>query len=255
MSFNFSSCLVSFNISSLGVFFKTCSLDLIFPLTCKTISISVSSHFFGSNFGHFSFAICPLNPKIWNISSVMWGAKGFKRIKNILISSFVIEFVEYMIFKNSIIVAIAVLNFKISTSCETFLISWLIGFSISFLISPSFKNCCKFQTLCKNFLQPLIEEVDHGAAFSKSPINSSYNLNVSAPYSFITSSGLTTFWRDLLIFSPFSPNIIPWLVLFLYGSMSETTPMSYKNLCQNLEYSKWRVVCSIPPLYQSTGIQ
>ena len=34
-----------------------------------------------------------------------------------------------------------------------------------------------------------------------------------------------------------------------------TTPMSYRNLCQKREYSRWSVVCSIPPLYQSTGIQ
>ena len=185
----------------------------------------------------------------------MCGANGFKSVKNILNSSFVISFELYISLTKLIIAAIAVLNFMVSISSETFLISLFIKTSKSFRIDPSFKNSFISYTLFKNFLHPLIEAVSHGAACSKSPINSSYNLNVSAPYSKTTSSGLTTFPRDLLIFSPFCPRIIPWLVLFLYGSMSSTTPMSYKNLCQNLEYNRWRVVCSIPPLYQSTGIQ
>ena len=54
--------------------------------------------------------------------------------------------------------------------------------------------------------------LDQGAAFSKSPMNISYRRMVSAPYSFTMSSGLTTLPRDLLIFSPFSPKIMPWLV-------------------------------------------
>ena len=29
--------------------------------------------------------------------------------------------------------------------------------------------------------------------------------------------------------------------------------ISYRNLCQNREYSRCRVVCSMPPLYQSTA--
>ena len=86
-------------------------------------------------------------------------------------------------------------------------------------------------------------------------MNISYVRSVSAPYSFTMSSGLTTFPLDFDIFSPFSPRIIPCDVLFWYGSGVGTTPWSYKNLCQKREYSKWRVVCSIPPLYQSTGSQ
>ena len=54
--------------------------------------------------------------------------------------------------------------------------------------------------------------LDQGAAFSKSPMNISYNRMVSAPYSLTMSSGFTTLPRDLLIFSPFSPRIMPWLV-------------------------------------------
>ena len=78
---------------------------------------------------------------------------------------------------------------------------------------------------------------------------------MSAPNSFIISSGFITFPFDFDIFSPFVPSIIPCDVRFAYGSFVGTTPMSYKNLCQNLEYNKCSVVCSIPPLYQSTGDQ
>ena len=97
--------------------------------------------------------------------------------------------------------------------------------------------------------------LDHGAAFSKSPMNISYRRSVSAPNSRTISSGLTTFPRDLDIFSPFSPKIMPWLVRFLYGSFVGTRPISYRNLCQNRLYSRCSVVCSMPPLYQSTGDQ
>ena len=140
-----------------------------------------------------------------------------------------------------------------------------------------------------------MEEVFHGAAFSKSPMNISYRRSVSAPYSLTTSSGLTTLPRDLDILtmgcsaispyfstralrapfsSPYSasrrlrsasgwfskawgfrPRIMPWEVRFWYGSLVGTTPMSYRNLCQKRLYSRCRVVCSMPPLYQSTGLQ
>ena len=39
-------------------------------------------------------------------------------------------------------------------------------------------------------------------------------------------AGLTTLPRDLLIFSPFSPRIMPWLVRFAYGSAA----VSYTHL-------------------------
>ena len=118
-----------------------------------------------------------------------------------------------------------------------------------------------------------MELVFQGAAFSKSPMNISYRRSVSAPYSFTTSSGLTTLPRDLLILtmgcsaiSPYCstrwaraafslpycatralrsasgrfskawglrPRIMPWEVRFWYGSGVGTAPMSYRNLCQN----------------------
>ena len=141
-------------------------------------------------------------------------------------------------------------------SDDTFFIAWCIIFSCSFEYSSfSFIIDVKFQTLSKNFPHPRILSIDHGAVWSNGPINISYTLNVSAPNSFTISSGFITFPFDLLIFSPFVPKIIPCDVRFMYGSFVGTTPISYKNLCQNLEYSKCNVVCSIPPLYQSTGVQ
>ncbi|MNL68627.1 hypothetical protein D3C87_1933790 [compost metagenome] len=69
-------------------------------------------------------------------------------------------------------------------------------------------------------------------AASRGPMNISYRRRVSAPYSLTTSSGLTTLPRDLDIFSLFSPRIMPWLKSFLKGSLVETTPRSYRTLCQ-----------------------
>ena len=64
----------------------------------------------------------------------------------------------------------------------------------------------------RNRLQPFTALSDQAAAFSKSPMNMIYIRMVSAPYWATTSLGLTTFPRDLDIFSPPSPRIIPWLV-------------------------------------------
>src|SRR3989338_6423353 len=81
---------------------------------------------------------------------------------------------------------------------------------------------------------------------------------VSAPYCFIIVSGFITFPFDFDILTPPSPKTIPCEVLFLYGSEPTTVGtafISHRNLKINLEYNKCKVVCSIPPLYQSTGIQ
>ena len=128
------------------------------------------------------------------------------------------------------------LNFISSMSSPTFLIALWNALSSSLEYSSlSLRISCSAQTLSKKRLQPLMEEVDHGALFSKSPMNISYKRMVSAPYSRTMSSGLTTLPRDLLIFSPFSPRIMPWLVRFAYGSGLLTMPMSYRNLCQKRE--------------------
>ena len=121
-------------------------------------------------------------------------------------------------FISAISAAIAVLNFRFSMSSVTFLIVLWNAFSISGRIaSPSATMFWRFQKRSINRRQPLMPALLHGAAFSKSPINISYMRIVSAPYSLTMSSGLTTLPRDLLIFSPFSPRIMPWLVRFAFN--------------------------------------
>src|SRR5699024_5127875 len=95
----------------------------------------------------------------------------------------------------------------------------------------------KRHTRSRNRRDPSTPVVDQSTSASKGPINISYNLNVSAPCDAMISSGSTTFPRDLLIFS-LSFRIIPWLNNFWNGSFVGTTPISYKNLCQNRAYNK-----------------
>ena len=60
-----------------------------------------------------------------------------------------------------------------------------------------------------NLRAPAKPFVDQAKPSSRGPANISNSLNESAPYSSMTSSGLTTLPRDLDIFSPFEPRIIP----------------------------------------------
>src|SRR3989338_11495352 len=66
------------------------------------------------------------------------------------------------------------------------------------------------------------------------------------------SSGFITLPSDFDILTPPSPKIIPCEVRFMYGSFVGTSFKSKRNLCQKREYKRCRVVCSFPPLYQST---
>src|SRR5690606_3706971 len=136
-----------------------------------------------------------------------------------------------------------------------FMVLWILVSISGEIFSSSTIISCSRHTLSRNLRQPRTPFMDQGTLLSKSPINISYILKVSAPNSLTISSGLMTLPLDLDIFSLLSPCIMPWEVLFLYGSGVFTTPMSYRNLCQKREYRRCRVVCSIPPLYQSTGIQ
>src|SRR3989338_5703530 len=77
----------------------------------------------------------------------------------------------------------------------------------------------------------------------------------SAPNFSTIKSGFTTLPFDLDIFPPDSAKINPCEVRLAYGSLVGAAPISNKNLFQNLEYKRCKVVCSIPPLYQLTGIQ
>ena len=82
-------------------------------------------------------------------------------------------------------------------SSPTFLmVRWTSASSAGRTPSPSTRLSASAQMRSKKRLQPLMEEVFQGAAFSKSPMNISYRRSVSAPYSFTTSSGLTTLPRD-----------------------------------------------------------
>jgi hypothetical protein len=108
----------------------------------------------------------------------------------------------------------AVLNFMVSMSSPTFLMVRFTAFSLAGekLSLPSMRSPARFQTRSRKRLQPLTAVSDQGTAFSKSPMNMMYSLSVSAPYWATTSLGLTTLPRDLDIFSPPSPRIMPWLV-------------------------------------------
>ena len=146
-------------------------------------------------------------------SSVTWGANGFSSNVNTFSSSLVMLPFPLISFIRAIRAAMAVLNFKFSTSSPTFFMVLWKTLSISGRIpAPSINRFCRFQYRSTKRRHPFTLVVLHGAAFSKSPMNISYSRSVSAPNSRTTSSGFTTFPRLLLIFSPFSPRIIPWLV-------------------------------------------
>src|SRR5439155_81231 len=67
--------------------------------------------------------------------------------------------------------------------------------------------------------------------------------------------GFTTLPRDLLIFSPSSPRMTPWLNRRSMGSLKLTSPMSRITFVQKRVYSRCITACSTPPVYWSTGSQ
>ena len=88
-------------------------------------------------------------------------------------------------------------------------------------------------TRARNRATPCTPAMLQGFVCSSGPMNSSYRRSESAPYSVITSSGLTTLPRLLDIFWPSSPRISPWLTSRWNGSGVETKPWSNSALCQN----------------------
>jgi hypothetical protein len=175
---------------------------------------------------------------IFHTSSAINGAKGYNIKINFSNTDFGIYFIssefQVKIFKHSIIALIAVLNPKFDISSSTFLIVLLIiisnllvsTFLLFFLIFLSKYTSYIFQILSKNLTTPVKLLVFHGLESVNPPINISYNLKASTPYSLTTSSGLTTFPKDLDIFSPLAPNTIPWLINFINGSTLLTYPKS-----------------------------
>src|SRR3989344_3094278 len=156
-------------------------------------------------------------------------------------------------FTKIIKVEIAVLNFIASISSVTFFIVFSTSNSVYVLFFCTLY--CKFQTRSKNLRGPIMFSVFQDTAWSKGPMNISYIRTVSAPYVFTKSSGLTPLPFDFENLVPSSASISPCEVRFMYGSLVGTSFKSYKNLCQKREYKRCKVVCSIPPLYQSTGVQ
>ncbi|MNN43665.1 hypothetical protein D3C81_1579130 [compost metagenome] len=135
---------------------------------------------------------------------------------------------------------IAVLKRSASKSSVTFLIvlchvrlksslppcSTILSFSLPF--SPTNRRHTRDKKRCV----PSTPLAFHGLVASSGPMNISYTRSVSAPYSLTISSGLITLPRDLLIFSLLVPRIIPWLTNLWNGSLVDTTPRSYRTLCQ-----------------------
>ena len=114
-----------------------------------------------------------------------------------------------------IMAAMAVFIFRVSISSVTFLmVLWRMASLAGVKSSLSAAVSARFQTLSKKRLEPFTASVDHVAACSKSPTNMIYRRMVSAPYCATMSLGFTTLPRDLDIFSPPSPRIMPWLVRF-----------------------------------------
>ena len=77
---------------------------------------------------------------------------------------------------------------------------------------------------------------------------------MSAPKRSTYSAGLTVLPRDLDIFAP-SRVIIPWVKRFANGSRASSRSMSCSALTKKRAYIRWRIACSTPPMYWSTGIQ
>ena len=75
---------------------------------------------------------------------------------------------------------------------------------------------------------------------------------MSAPSVNTSSSGATTFPRDLLIFAP-SAMMWPWLYSRRNGSPKFSSPMSRNALVKNRAYIRCMTACSAPPVYWSTG--
>ena len=57
---------------------------------------------------------------------------------------------------------------------------------------------------------------------------------------------------DFDIFEP-SSSTMPWLMRLVNGSVKSTRPMSKRTFVMNRAYSRCRIACSTPPMYESTG--
>ena len=109
--------------------------------------------------------------------------------------------------------AMAVFIFSSSMSCVTFLmVLWTMDSFLAEMDISSVAMSCRLKQRSRKRLLPLTASLLQLTAFSKSPMNMMCRRMVSAPYCATMSLGFTTFPRDLDIFSPPSPKIMPWLV-------------------------------------------
>ena len=92
------------------------------------------------------------------------------------------------------------------------MVLWTMAAFFSEICSLSSIISIRFQQRSRKRFEPFTASFDQVTAFSKSPMNMMCRRIVSAPYWATMSLGLTTLPRDLDIFSPPSPRIIPWLV-------------------------------------------
>ena len=135
----------------------------------------------------------------------------------------------------------AVLNFMFSMSSPTFLmVLWMeASCSLEYSSPPGSLFSARFQTPVQ---KPLAALYGVGGPrrglFKIADKHDVKSQRISAELSYYVvgvhhvASGL----RHLLLLSfQLDPRIIPWLVRLAYGSFVGTTPMSYRNLCQNLE--------------------
>mmetsp|Transcript_29056 Transcript_29056/g.49658 ORF Transcript_29056/g.49658 Transcript_29056/m.49658 type:complete len:288 (-) Transcript_29056:531-1394(-) len=227
------------------------------PLTWTPIVTVSSTQSAGSNAGHGSYASVAGWPRACQASSARCGARGERSSTSASYGSRGSSSPrDCRWLEKTIICEIAVLKESASTSALTFWIVLCISRSVSTPISaPSATLDARVCTRFWKRTTPEICSVCHGLTASSGPMNISYSRIASAPYVWTMSSGLTTLPRDLDIFSPSSPRIIPWCTSFLNGSAHSTRPRSYSTLCQKRAYSRWSTACSAPPTYRSTGSQ
>src|SRR5690606_38242140 len=105
-----------------------------------------------------------------------------------------------------------VLNEKFSISSVTFLMVlcndlYISAVGSSLVTINPLSSAYKRHNFFKKPNTPVIPAVFQGLACSKGPKNISYKRNVSAPYSLQISSGFTTLYFDLDIFSTSRPTM------------------------------------------------
>ncbi len=97
----------------------------------------------------------------------------------------------------------------------------------------------------------------HSASFSGGPRKRTNARTASAPFSAMSGSRDTALPRDFDIFSTRPVGdwrvIIPWLKSAENGSSNVTRPRSFMTRAKKRAYRRWRIACSMPPMYWSTG--